>query len=196
MEINQTIKVFTKYYEIKEFTQGFIGKYHLDEYNLDLNLFFDEYKEFVGICINDNSKERLDIIQNHINNIQYSLYDFIPQFELKNINGITYLAELSSEESIFDNIDDISEDFLEAFEKEKGHLAKENILLFKSYYSDIAKSEFLSGSRSKIFDFSSESDYIANIIGRTINLHEYKYLSNELKNIINGYIEFERLSRM
>lgn len=207
MDFNQTVKVITKDNEIKEYKEGFIGAYHLiayecvcehtdendcdedecyNELELMLSVFFDKYKKFIGICINNESKDHLNIILDYIDEMDKNLENYDILLELKNIDGIEYTIDLD-EDTDKDTLENLDSNFLKVFEKEKGNLVKNHIEEFGEYYLEIMNKPFVKIS-SKVYDFSDEIGLLADILNRPITKDEVNYICKELKNIVLGYL--------
>lgn len=214
MKFNQKTRVLMENGEIKEFTEGYISYTNLNAWNhnctcelgkneqcsnedcyedfdFSVTIFFDKDKDFQGVCINNESKDDLDMIGKFIHNVCANFDTCYPLLKMCNYEGIIYTIDLSDCEDF--TSEDISTEFKSVFTKHKKAMLENHIEDFEDYYTGIFYNSFKK-LRNEIYDFSTESVMLYEDLGnRHPNKAEYQYMSSELRNIVAGYIEHKAL---
>lgn len=219
MKFNQKTRVLMKNGEIKEFTEGYITSIYLTPWNHNctcelgenetcsnedcyedfefyVTAFFNNNKEFQGVCINNESKDNLELIGRFMHDMPADCEDAYPLLKVCHYEGIIYTIDVSNDEvseSENPSSKEISDEFKSVFVKHKKAMLENHIEDFEDYYTAIfrSKSNVLS---NEIYDFSTESGMLYEDLGnRHPNKAEYQYMSSELRNIVAGYIEHKAL---
>ena len=219
MKFNQIIKVLMENGEVKEFKEGYITFTYLtpwnhnctcdlddneeclnddcyEDFEFNITAFYDKNMNFQGICVNNESKDNLELIGRFMHDIPGTCEDAYPLLKVCYYEGIVYTIDLSDEDKsqLEDAIsENISDEFINVFNEHKKSLLENHIEDFESYYIDIFHDPF-KNLRKEIYDFSTESAMLYEHLGkRHPNKSEYEYLSSSLRDIVAGYIEHKAL---